>query len=142
MTDSIIFTLPGNPTAKGRPRFFNGRAVTDTKTRIAEQNILATYLLAGGDKRTPHEGPVTIHVSATFVPAQSWPKWKRTLALSGQWPHTSKPDLDNLIKVIDGLNGVAWLDDSQISHVSASKQYGELAKTSVQIWFHKAPEKP
>lgn len=41
------------------------------------------------------------------------PLWKR-----------SKPDLDNLIKfVLDSLNDKAYLDDSQIVHISAKKLY-------------------
>ena len=141
VTDSITFTLPGTPTAKGRPRFFNGRAVTDAKTRAAEQSILAAWLVNAGD-RTPHDGPVEVAVTATFLPAQSWPLWKRQLALDGFWPNVNKPDLDNLIKVLDGLNGVAWLDDSQITNVGASKKYGSVAGTTVTITFHPAPTKP
>ena len=39
-------------------------------------------------------------------------------------PHTSRPDLDNLVKsVSDGLNGVAFRDDSQITELRAIKQY-------------------
>lgn len=37
-------------------------------------------------------------------------------------PHAQRPDLDNLVKlVLDALNGVAWADDGQVSHVIASK---------------------
>jgi Holliday junction resolvase RusA-like endonuclease len=33
-----------------------------------------------------------------------------------------KPDIDNAIKlVMDGLNGVAWADDAQVTSVSAVK---------------------
>src|SRR5687768_7463494 len=39
--------------------------------------------------------------------------------------HTSKPDLDNLVKaVMDSLNGLGiWLDDSQVYSLNADKQY-------------------
>lgn len=115
---------------------------TDAKTRAAEQSILAVYLLAGGNTRQPHAGPVRVKVEATFVPPTSWPKWKRELALAGLWPHTTKPDFDNLIKTIDGLNGVAWLDDSQIFEGQSTKRYGTVAQTVYTIWFHPAPSKP
>lgn len=141
MTNSVTFTLPGVPVAKGRPRFFNGRAVTDAKTRMAEQSILAAWLVTAGD-RIPHDGEVHVDLVATFLPAESWPKWRKQLAAVGTWPHMHKPDLDNLIKVLDGLNGVAWLDDSQITNVRASKQYGSVAGTTVTITFHPAPTKP
>lgn len=142
MTEQVTFTLPGIPTAKGRPRFtMTGRAYTDAKTKAAEQAMLIFWLSAAGDRK-PHEGPVSVQVTATFTPAESWPKWKRSLAVSGLWPHTAKPDLDNLIKTLDALNGRAWVDDSQISNVTASKQYGLVAGTTVVITFHPTPTKP
>jgi Holliday junction resolvase RusA-like endonuclease len=141
MTEQVTFTLPGTPTAKGRPRFYNGRAVTDAKTRAAEQSILSAWLYSVGN-REPHTGPVEVQITATFTAAQSWPKWRKQLAASGLWPHLSKPDLDNLIKVLDGLNSVAWVDDSQIFRVSASKQYGPVAETQVTILFYPTPTKP
>ncbi|MGG4449613.1 RusA family crossover junction endodeoxyribonuclease [Brevibacillus porteri] len=56
------------------------------------------------------------------IPA-SWSKKKRWDAL--EKPHTSTPDLDNLIKgCTDALNKVVWLDDKQIVSVDATKTYG------------------
>lgn len=138
---SLEFTLHGTPQAKGRPRFYNGRAVTDAKTRAAEQSILAAYLVAAGS-REPHDGPVSVEITCTFRPADSWPKWKRERALAGEWPHLGRPDLDNLLKLLDGLNGVAWLDDSQLIDVRATKHYGPVAATTVRIDFRPSPEKP
>ncbi|MBR3385491.1 MAG: RusA family crossover junction endodeoxyribonuclease [Atopobiaceae bacterium] len=37
-------------------------------------------------------------------------------------PHTVKPDLDNVVKlVLDALNGYAWHDDCQVDHIEAFK---------------------
>lgn len=141
MIDRVTFTLHGTPTSKGRPRFYNGRAVTDQKTRAAEQSILAAWLVTAGN-RVPHTGPISIDLVATFTPANSWPKWRRIAASQGLWIHTQKPDLDNLIKVIDGLNGRAWVDDSQIFNVTAIKQYGLVASTTITITFHPNQNKP
>ena len=142
MTDVVTLTVPGTPTPKGRPRFTSsGRAYTDAKTRAAEQNILAVWLTQARG-RTAHDGPVIADITATFVPAVSWPKWKREEALAVNWFHTSKPDLDNLMKIIDGLNGVAWVDDSQVFHVGARKQYGSVASTVITLTFLPSPTNP
>lgn len=141
VSDRISFVLPGTPIAKARPRFTgNGRTYTDAKTRAAEQSILAAYLVAAGG-RPPHNGPVYVHIVAMFTPADSWPKWKRERALHGIWPHTAKPDLDNLVKIIDGLNGRAWLDDSQIVCIGASKLYGATPSTTITLTFEPAASK-
>ena len=135
--------LPGAPRAKGRPRFTRaGRTYTDARTREAEQSILAAWLVQVG-ARAPHDGPVEVELVATFSPPASWPKWKRALALEGRWPHTAKPDLDNLLKVLDGLNGRAWLDDSQIvSFAGSRKGYGPEPSTRVRIVLLPAPGRP
>ncbi len=40
--------------------------------------------------------------------------------------HTTKPDIDNLVKfVMDALNRNFWSDDSQIFSIEAKKVYGE-----------------
>lgn len=140
MTDRITFTLPGTPSAKGRPRFANGRTYTDAKTRAAETSILAAYLVAAG-ARPPHDGPVEIDIVATFTAAESWPKWRRERAAASLWPHLSKPDLDNLVKILDGLNGRAWIDDSQITSITARKQYGPTASTAITLTLHPKPSK-
>jgi Holliday junction resolvase RusA-like endonuclease len=51
---------------------------------------------------------------------KSWSKKKKAV----MWgkPHTSKPDIDNLVKaILDALNGVAFNDDSQIWEIQSSK---------------------
>lgn len=141
MTETIRLVLPGRPTPKGRPRFSrNGRTYTDAKTRAAEESILAAWLVTAG-ARAPHAGPVEVEVVSTFLPPDSWPKWKRERALAGEWPHVTKPDNDNLVKILDGLNGRAWIDDSQIVAIRALKQYGPAALSEVLITLHPVPEK-
>jgi Holliday junction resolvase RusA-like endonuclease len=38
-------------------------------------------------------------------------------------PKLTKPDIDNVVKIVcDGLNGVAWIDDSRVWKISAEKK--------------------
>lgn len=141
MSDQVTFYLPGTPTAKGRPRFTKtGRTYTDDRTAAAEQSVLAAWLHVAG-RRTPWDGPVIVQLDFAFLPPASWPKWKQTMACAGTWPHTGKPDLDNLVKVLDGLNGVAWVDDSQIVKIDARKRYSPLAATVIEVTMLPKPER-
>jgi Holliday junction resolvase RusA-like endonuclease len=48
--------------------------------------------------------------------------------------HVQKPDLDNIVKAIsDGLNRVAFADDSQIAEMVIQKRWGVEAKTIVMV---------
>lgn len=141
--DSVTLVIPGSPIPKGRARSTRtGRHYTPAATRAAEAAVRAVWHEATGLGRKPHTGPVTVEMEAVFSVPQSWPKWKRELALAGSWPHLSRPDVDNLIKLVkDGLNAVAWLDDSQVTNVSGSKYYGSESCTIVKIRFHDEPGK-
>ena len=141
--NTVTLVIPGTPTPKGRSRSTrSGRHYTPAATRAAETSVLAVWLVTTQHARPAHEGPVTLDLIATFVPPASWPKWKRERALAGEWPHTSRPDVDNLVKLVkDGLNGAAWLDDSQVTNVSGAKQYGTTPHTTVMLTFHDVPKK-
>lgn len=140
--ETVELIIPGVPQPKGRPRFTRtGRAFTDAKTLAAEQSVLAVWLTTVG-QRPPHEGPVAIQAEFHYVPPASWPKWRRAMALEGLWPHTGRPDLDNLVKILDGLNGVAWHDDSQIHHFAARKAYAAEAHTRLVMAFQPPVNRP
>ena len=69
----------------------------------------------------PLEGPVALRV-VFVLPRPKRLIWKRREM--PRVPHTSRPDLDNLVKSTkDALNGLAWRDDSQVVELSASKCY-------------------
>jgi Holliday junction resolvase RusA-like endonuclease len=55
---------------------------------------------------------------------KSWPKVKKLEAEYGAISHTSKPDLDNIVKcVADGLVHTLYADDKQIVAIKAQKRY-------------------
>ena len=130
----IKIVIPGVPVAKGRPKFSVrggfARAYTPAKTKAHEQTI-AWHGRAAMGARKPLEGPLCVELLFTMPIQASIPK-KRAMALVG-CPHTKKPDLDNLAKVLDGLNGIVWLDDSQIVEIHARKIYGVEPSTVIVI---------
>ena len=67
------------------------------------------------------------------VPA-SWSKADRVAALEERILPKVKPDVDNVEKAIcDGLNGVVWKDDAQVTDVVKCKRYA--AKPGVAVWI-------
>lgn len=131
----FVLEVPGTPVAKGRPRVTrNGIAFTPKKTRDYEADIRQLARLKMGAKE-PFSGPLWVSVSAKFLPPQSWPKWKRAKVTShGVFiSMTTKPDIDNLAKVIDALNGIVWQDDAQICHLEVHKSYGLEPRLTVSV---------
>lgn len=129
----VTFTVPGKPRGKGRPRVVGGHAFTDEKTYQYEQLIKISYLNSVPAARRMHEGPLLIELQADFAPPASWSQKRKDLAAKGGLKHTSKPDLDNIVKCLDALNGLAWHDDSQIIGIVARKEYRDRDMLTISI---------
>ena len=77
---------------------------------------------APGRQPIPAGVPVRLEVLAEFAMPASASKLSRLAAESEPPPMPVRPDLDNLVKtVLDGLNGVAWVDDGQVTEIVARK---------------------
>ena len=134
---SITFEVPGTPVAKGRPRFStrSHHVYTPSKTRAHEKLIRGIALVEMNRRNLqPFSGAVSLSICAIFAPPKSWPKWKRELALQGDLHHTTKPDLDNVEKlIIDGLTGIVIEDDAQIIDGRTKKLYSATPITWVTV---------
>lgn len=137
---TICFFVPGDPQGKARARSSvvtkadgsvargkSGRAVirhyTPKKTEDYEANIATFYrqVKAG----PPTIQPVILVLEVIHGIPDSWPKWKRELAIQGKMLPVTKPDGDNVEKAVkDALNGVAWIDDTQVVGTIKVKRYG------------------
>jgi len=96
----IKIIIPGRPVPKQRPRVGkNGNVYTPKKCRQYEKTVGWT---AKKVFKNPYDGPVSLQVQIYLAKAGG--------------------DLDNYVKSIqDGLNGIAWRDDRQITRLKASK---------------------
>ena len=121
----ISFIIPGKPQPKQRPRVTSHGTYTPQATVDYER-------LVGWQCRSVYKGkPITQAVKLTVRVFVKLPK--RTVKEKGDW-HTSRPDLDNIIKSIkDGLNGTAYEDDSQIVYLVATKQWASEDYVIVEI---------
>ena len=136
----LKFTVPGLPTAKGRPQFVRRgkfvKVITPTKTRNAERNFLA--IAYQHRPPAPFTGPVKLRVRFYFPIPRSWPGWKKVavseLEDKSHIHKTSKPDASNLLKLCeDAMIGVFYIDDSQLIEVNATKAYSNIPRTEVEI---------
>ena len=120
-------TIPGDPVAQGRPRFYRGRVVDPPKSK-AWKEAARLHMKAACKNPIMKPMPVELVVHVCFKrPKSSKPddRWK-----------TTKPDLDNILKaVMDAGNGILWEDDSQVVTISASK-FQAKEEPGVTLWFY------
>jgi Holliday junction resolvase RusA-like endonuclease len=134
----VVITLAGPPRGKGRPRATVNprtgfaRVYTDDRTARYESQLryAAQQEMAG---RPPTAQPIRVMVEARFQPAPSWSAKKQQAALAGHIRPATTPDADNLLKCLDALNGVAWVDDRQIVDAVIRKVYAEAPALVVTI---------
>lgn len=91
----VRLSVPGQPVPKARPRVYNGHGITPAKTKAAEAKIRAEYLKKYAGCK-PFDAEIIMHVAFYMQDRR-------------------RVDYDNLAKLVtDALNGIAYVDDSQI----------------------------
>jgi len=145
----MIFTIPGEPQGKLRPRYSRRTGVmyTPTETTAYEKKVAAAFYAQGG-KRLPVtkqissldggtaecEQPIKVEIWAFMEPPQSAPKKRKALMLYGSIMPTKKPDIDNIGKIIlDALNGAAWKDDKAVTELTVHKRFDDNPRVVVEI---------
>ena len=128
---SVSFEVWGKVRGKGRPRFTRGgHAYTPNGTRDYERAIREAYENAPMRPPEPFSGPIAVCIMTYRQLPKSTPKSVI------REPDTHKPDADNVAKVVlDALNGVAWLDDAQVTSLTVIKldRMREPERLSVHI---------
>jgi Holliday junction resolvase RusA-like endonuclease len=130
----IEIRMDGQPIGKGRPRFVRatGRTYTPEKTARYEDRLAwaAQAVMAGRPLLT---GPLNVTVIAYMeVPASRSKKW-RTEALVDEHKPTTKPDADNIAKLLDALNKIVWVDDAQIVALLIFKKYSSRPRIEIEV---------
>jgi crossover junction endodeoxyribonuclease RusA len=118
MSCLFAFVVPGQPVPKARPRLGrNGHVYTPKLTRDYER--LVGLCARGGGFLRPLMGPVAVTLRLWF-------------------PDRRRRDIDNSAKsILDGLNGVAYADDSQVAdlhvtrHIDAADPRAEVSITTL-----------
>ena len=136
----LSFTIPGDPVGKERAKIARfGKYVkmyTPDKTLTYEQVVRFHALEVWEKMGIPllDSVPITIVVDCFLSVPKSWSKKKQALALAGRVRPVTKPDWDNLGKIVsDALNQVIYRDDSAIWCATVIKRYDAYPRTQVTL---------
>ena len=132
----ISFTVDGNPFGWQRAgqNHYTGAVYTQNKTRQHEQLVALAYRLAAKGYMFPADTYVDLEVIAYVKIPKSATKARRAKMLSGKIRPTTKPDWDNLGKLVsDALNGVAYDDDKRVVDARVRKFYSDRPRTQVTL---------
>ena len=136
MTLIVTFEVEGDPVPKSRPRFARrGQFVqtyTDAKTIDYETHVALKARQAIGASE-PFNGALSVFLYLRYEVPASYTKKRKEACLAGlEYP--KRIDIDNVYKSItDAMNGIVYLDDSQIVEAHIKKVYAEDAGANVMV---------
>ena len=131
----IEIRVDGPVIGKGRPRFSRKTGAVYTPERTASYETKVAWSAQQQMRGRPLiAGPVRVEVLIfVAIPSSKTKKFKEAAAAGALWP-TKTPDLDNCLKAVsDALNGVVWIDDSQIVSVCAVKSYSDRPRFEMVV---------
>ena len=133
---AMKLVIMGEPVAAGRPRFSNRggfvKAYDPKKSREYKALIKEQALQQLSKDYQSFDCPITVDINVYRSIQKSISKKEYDRRLSNEVRPTVKPDTDNYIKIIlDGLNGLVWLDDNQITDIAAHKYYSDEPRVEV-----------
>ncbi len=131
----LRFVIPGPPLSWARAGRRGARTFTPRPQRAQMEAAKWAALSAMGvHRKLWWERACEVEVVAYFKPAKSWPKWQQAAAIEGTYPHTKKPDADNIVKLIkDALSGVVYRDDSLVVDQIGRKRFADDERTEVVV---------
>ena len=129
------FTIEGEPVAQGRPRFstINGhaRVYDPAKSRNYKKLVRS---VAERHVSEPLDKPLSLTIRVYKSIPKAFSQKKRSEAIEGRIRPITKPDIDNYIKgILDGLNGVVWVDDNRIVSLTVHKFYSDKPRVEVEV---------
>ncbi len=141
----ITFFVPGVPVPKGSAKgFYNkhlGRVMivqTNADKQKPWASMIAVYAQQAmqnyeGQYKGMFVGPVSL--ACTFqMPRPKAHSNSKGLKPNAPSHHTSKPDLDKLLRcILDALTAVVYEDDSQVAFVNCAKLYASRPGVTITV---------
>ena len=133
----IHFQVEGDPKGKGRPRFSrvgNFTKVYTDKQTLTYEAMIATFAKQAMGGSEPLKTPVSVFLHVRLPIPQSYSKKRREACLNGLEMPCKKPDIDNIAKTyLDAMNGVIFVDDTQVIDLHVKKLYSAVAGVDVMV---------
>ncbi len=132
----VTFFVPGNPVAKGRPKFARrGNFVsTYTPRKTADYEALVRVMACEAMNADPRlcMGPLRASFEVRLAVPSSWSKKRQQAAMQSR--PMNRSDVDNYAKAgLDAMNGYVYADDSQVVELFVRKVYAEEAGLLVTV---------
>lgn len=123
------FFVAGRPIPQGSLKFINGHAI-----HVRAQDLALWRADIANEARRSHpeklQGAVSVAVHFVFNRPKSVKRAEPSI----------RPDIDKLVRaVLDGLTDVVYRDDEQVTHLVASKSYGENQGVWISIFNREKP---
>lgn len=138
MNEGITISVVGTPAPQGSKRHVgNGRMVESSAAvqpwreavKAAAYAALTAHPHLCTVLRSPVEVKVAFYLKRPKGHYGTGRNWHQVKPSAPPRPH-GKPDLDKLIRsTLDGLTGIAYVDDAQVVSVTAAKWWQELGGT-------------
>lgn len=130
----LILEIAGNPIPLARPRFCRKGNYVGTYDSQKKEKEQVQWQLKSQFRNQPFDFPLAIDLTFFMQIPKSTPKGKKRQMICGILQHIKKPDIDNLQKfILDCMNNLIFVDDSQIIELNAKKLYAENPGTLVVI---------
>ena len=132
----VTFQVDGDPVPKGRPRFARRghfvQTYTDSKT-IEYETLVAMKARQAIGASEPLKGALSVFLYLRYSIPSSYTKKRKEACLNGlEFP--KRIDIDNVYKSItDAMNGIVYLDDSQIVEAHIKKLYAEEGGANIMV---------
>ena len=130
LTEKVNFTVYGIARPKGSMRAFvagNRAVVTNNNPSTKHwQNLVATMAQQNRPSKI-FEDAVSVKLEFQFIRPKSIKESQRPFPIVA-------PDIDKLQRcILDGLTGIIYKDDCQVTNVVASKSYGDEPMVIVEV---------
>lgn len=130
---NIYFIVYGIPKTLKRHRHTKSGHTYDPNTQDKEAFIAQAIAFK---PEVPIKTAIALKLQFYFPRPKSHYNTKNMLKENAPMVKMSKPDLTNLIKLVeDSFNGIFWVDDSQITNIVAMKSYSAAPCTIVEIHY-------